>query len=75
MKNFELFDTVALMEDLPEEGLVRGQLGAVVEVYPDGEYEVEFVDKDGQTYAMLALRADQLLRLYREPQRPLQRAA
>lgn len=70
-----MFDTVALTEDIPEEGLRRGQVGAVVEVYPDDAFEIEFVAPDGQTYAMLALRADQLLRLRHEPARELERAA
>jgi len=46
-----------------------------VETYPDGEVEVEFVAPDGQTYAMLALCPDQLMRLHHEPARELDRAA
>lgn len=75
MNELKMFDTVALVEDIPEEGLLRGQVGAVVETYPDGEVEVEFVTPDGQTYAMLALRPDQLMRLHHEPVRELERAA
>lgn len=67
MREIELFDTVALLEDLPEENLWRGQVGAVVEVYNDGEaFEVEFVDTNGQTYGLLALRSEQLMLLRRE---------
>jgi hypothetical protein len=75
MNEFKMFDTVALIEDIPEEGLRRGQVGAVVETYPDGEIEVEFVALDGRTYAMLALRPDQLMCLHHEPVRELNRAA
>jgi hypothetical protein len=75
MSEIELFDVVALMEDLPEEGLCRGQVGAVVETYPDDGFEVEFVTPRGQTYALLALRADQLMRLHHEPVRELEQAA
>ena len=67
MREIELFDTVALLEDLPEENLWRGQVGAVVEVYNRGEaFEVEFVDTNGQTYGLLALQPEQLMLLRRE---------
>jgi hypothetical protein len=67
MRKIKLFDTVALLEDLPEENLWRGQVGAVVEVYKDGEaFEVEFVDTSGQTYGLLALRAEQIMLLRHE---------
>ena len=47
----QLLDTVVLDRDLPEHGLCRGDLGAVVEVYePDG-VEVEFVRASGNTQA------------------------
>ncbi|MHB8646710.1 MAG: DUF4926 domain-containing protein [Thermomicrobiales bacterium] len=58
-----LLQTVALLEDLPEQGLTRGQVGTVVEDLAPGVYEVEFSDNDGRTYAMLPLRADQLIEL------------
>ena len=52
---FELLDTVVLERDLPEHGLRRGDLGAVVEVYePDG-LEVEFVTASGKTEALVTL--------------------
>ena len=67
MREIKLFDTVALLEDLPEENLWRGQIGAVVEVYNYGEvFEVEFVDTNGKTYGLLALRSEQLMLLQRE---------
>jgi hypothetical protein len=54
---FQLLDTVVLDRDLPEHGLCRGDLGAVVEVYaPDG-VEVEFVRASGQTQAVVTLSA------------------
>ncbi|HEY6476040.1 MAG TPA: DUF4926 domain-containing protein [Polyangia bacterium] len=52
---FNLLDTVVLERDLPELGLQRGDLGAVVEVYePDG-IEVEFVRASGQPQALVEL--------------------
>jgi hypothetical protein len=53
-----LLDTVVLDRDLPEHGLCRGDLGAVVEVYePDG-VEVEFVRASGNTQAVVTLSED-----------------
>jgi len=46
---------------------VRGQVGTVVENWGPGVYEVEFADDSGKTYAMVALRAEQLMRLHHEP--------
>lgn len=56
MDQLKMFDTVALTEDILEEGLLRGQVGAVVERYPDGEFEGEFVSPNGQTYASSSTR-------------------
>ncbi|HEX2623340.1 MAG TPA: DUF4926 domain-containing protein [Phototrophicaceae bacterium] len=62
-----LYDVVALLEDLPEHGLKRGQVGTLVEEWTPGVYKVEFSDTSGITYAMVALRADQLMTLYWHP--------
>lgn len=62
-----LYDVVALLDDLPDEGLKRGQVGTIVEEWQPGVYEVEFADTHGITYAMVALRADQLMTLYWHP--------
>ncbi len=67
MPDFPLLSLVALLEDVPERGLLRGQVGAIVENLAAGVYEVEFSDDSGQTYASLALPASQLLRLHHEP--------
>jgi hypothetical protein len=63
----ETLSVVAVLEDLPEEGLVRGQVGTVVESWAPGVYEVEFCDDNGKAYAMVALKAEQLMRLHHEP--------
>jgi hypothetical protein len=60
----KLLDVVALTEDLPQEGLLRGQVGTVVEALAPGVFEVEFSDDEGQTYASLSLSADQLMALH-----------
>lgn len=55
---FKELDTVVLDRDLPREGLRRGDLGAVVQVYsPDG-LEVEFVTASGRTQALVTLREE-----------------
>jgi hypothetical protein len=61
--DIQLFDVVALTEDVPEHKLWRGEIGTVVECYPGGAYEVEFVAQDGYTYALVTLRAEQLVPL------------
>lgn len=63
-KQIDLLDTVALLEDLPQRGLQRGEVGTVVEVLAPEVYEVEFSDDDGQTYAQLALRSEQIIALH-----------
>ncbi len=64
----QLLDAVALTVDIPEEGLMRGQVGTVVEELAPGVYEVEFSDiATGHTYALVPLKADQLLALRYAP--------
>jgi hypothetical protein len=60
----KLPDVAALTEDLPREGLYRGQVGTVVETLAPGVYEVDFSDDEGQSYAMKALKAFQLMVLH-----------
>lgn len=62
--SIQLLDVVALTEDLPQQKLYRGQVGTVVEILAPNVFEVEFNDDEGQTYAMLALRTDQLMVLH-----------
>lgn len=70
MKELKQYDAVALTVELPEEGLRRGQVGTIVEVYHDGEaFEVDFVDHEGFTYALLTLSPEQLMLLHYAPQR------
>jgi hypothetical protein len=67
-KQPEILDVVALLEDVPGQKLVRGQVGTIVESYEDA-YEVEFCDDDGRTYAQLALKRAQFLVLHHRPLR------
>ncbi|HEX6290222.1 MAG TPA: DUF4926 domain-containing protein [Herpetosiphonaceae bacterium] len=53
--------SVVLTEDLPDYDLVAGDVGTVVLVHGGGAgYEVEFVALNGQTLAVVSLRADQV---------------
>ena len=67
MTGIEMHSVVALLEDLPEAGLVRGQVGTVVETWAPGVHEIEFADDNGRTYAMAALKAEQLMQLHHQP--------
>lgn len=68
-QEIQLLDVVALTMDLPKHNLFRGEIGAVVECYPNDGYEVEFISLDGYTYALVALRGNQLIPLRQKPQR------
>ncbi len=47
---------VVLNDDRSANGLNAGDVGAVVHIYGEGKaYEVEFVDGDGSTIALLTL--------------------
>jgi Domain of unknown function (DUF4926) len=68
MDELEMLSVVALVKDIPEKELRRGQVGTIVEILAPGVYEVEFSDDAGRTYASLPLPAHQLMRLYHEMQ-------
>jgi hypothetical protein len=55
MKKIKLLDLVAVKHDLPRFYLKAGDSGTVVEVYDGGLLEVEFVDAEGDTVALLSV--------------------
>ncbi len=65
-KQIELLDTVALLEDIPQRGLDRGEVGTVVELLAPDVFEVEFSDDEGQTYAQFAVQANQIIALHNQ---------
>jgi hypothetical protein len=76
--DFSLFEQVVLLVDLPEEGLLAGDVGAVVERHdvPGREtgYSVEFFDMLGNTVTVVTMPA----RAFRRPtaaDRPVVRQA
>ena len=68
--NFELLEVVCATTDFPHFGIRSGDVGTVVEVYGEGEYEVEFCNERGETRAVFALSESQL-----RPARALKQAA
>lgn len=60
-------DVVALVDDAPEFGLRRGQVGTVVMAHSTASFEVEFTDDSGVTYALATLPAAQLIKLRYAP--------
>ena len=61
---FKILETVSLAIDLPKHMLSKGCLGAIVEVYDDDVYEVEFIDQSGRT-TLLPLTANILRKVTR----------
>ena len=60
---FQELEVVRLKRDQPSSGLAVGAVGTVVMVYDEAdppEYEVEFVDNDGRTLALLTLSEEEL---------------
>jgi len=62
-----LLDVVALLADVPEEGLARGQVGTVVEQLDDKVLLVEFSDDQGRAYAVVPCPRSELLVLHYVP--------
>lgn len=59
MSTIQENEPVMLVRDLPARSLKRGDVGAVVHVYADGQaVEVEFVSGDGKTLAVETLAID-----------------
>jgi hypothetical protein len=57
----EELERVVLTEPVPAEGLESGDVGTIVHAYRDGEaFEVEFTTLDGQTAAVVTVKASQV---------------
>jgi hypothetical protein len=63
----KLLDVVALIDDVSEKALKRGQVGTIVEALAPSVFEVEFCDLEGRTYASVALPESSLMVLRHEP--------
>lgn len=61
---FEELETVILTHDFKKHGLKEGDMGAVVNVYKNGQAaEVEFVTATGKTVALVTLQSSDVRRV------------
>ena len=67
MSQIELLAEVALLRGIPARGLVRGQVGTVVETLSGDAVEVEFSDDQGRAYSAAAVGCSDLVRLHHGP--------
>ena len=68
---FRLLDTVTLRSDRPDLGITSSQVGAVVLVHDDLNYEVEFVGEDGKALAQVTVQEASLAAWEPQPQTAL----
>ncbi|AWL98033.1 MULTISPECIES: DUF4926 domain-containing protein [Bradyrhizobium] len=61
-------DVVALLANLPEHRLARGNVGTIVEEFDDETVLVEFSDDDGRPYAVAPCLRSELLLLHYVPE-------
>jgi hypothetical protein len=58
---FKELDSVIAVDDIPSEGIKKGDTGAVVSVYRHGElYEVEFTNENAITIAVATVTPEQI---------------
>ncbi|HPB32686.1 MAG TPA: DUF4926 domain-containing protein [Candidatus Sumerlaeota bacterium] len=60
----KLFDVIAILDDIPDHGLLKGQVGTLVEQLSEDTFEVEFSDNTGKTYAILPLATNHFIVLH-----------
>ncbi|NQE34959.1 DUF4926 domain-containing protein [Microcoleus asticus] len=58
-----------MLVTLPESNLHRGVRGAIVDCYDDGNYEVEFSDRCGETIALCTLSTEHFLVVWKSKER------
>ncbi|WP_458412187.1 DUF4926 domain-containing protein [Schinkia sp. CFF1] len=63
--SFEVNETVIILEDNPNEGVKKGDIGTVIMVYetPNKAYEVEFVDEEGRVKFQGVYQSNQIAKL------------
>jgi hypothetical protein len=61
----ELFDTVEVILDIPNENIRAGMQGTIIEDFSDGAYLVEFANEYGETLELSALKATQFIVVWR----------
>ena len=63
----KLLDVVATLEDIPESGLAKGQVGTIVERLSEDIVLVEFADLYGVAYALEPVSLNKLIALHHAP--------
>lgn len=64
----ENYSRVQLLTDqYHTEGASKGDVGSVIEVYQNGDYEVEFADENGIDFAQIVAREEDLQAVNAEP--------
>jgi hypothetical protein len=63
-----LMDVVALLKDLPAQGVTRGQVGTAVEELDHETWLVEFSDDEGRAHAVAQCQGADLLVLHYVPE-------
>lgn len=63
----KMFDVVASLQDLPQQQVVKGQVGTVVEELDNDHVLVEFADVNGVAYAIATVPMGQLMKLKHAP--------
>lgn len=61
MKEIKLYSEIVLLNDKPSVGLLKGDVGIVIEIYGNHNgYEVEFMTKEGKTVAVETLEPSEI---------------
>jgi hypothetical protein len=65
MDAFHLMETVVVTVDIPDEGILAGDVGTVVDIYTQlsPAYEVEFTTADGSSRSLVTLAPNQMRHL------------
>jgi hypothetical protein len=63
-----LLDVVALLADIPDRRIIRGQVGTVIEELDEATALVEFSDDEGHAYALVPCLRSELLVLRYVPE-------
>jgi hypothetical protein len=63
MESVSELDTVALLKDIPEYKLSRGNVGTVVMMLSESVAEVEFTNTHGETTSLIPLNISCLMKL------------
>lgn len=62
----KLYDVVALLKDIPNKKLLKGQVGTAVEQLDENVFEVEFINSKGETVALEPIHSNDLFLLHFE---------